>query len=393
MKILFLSRWFPYPTNNGSKLRIYNLLCGLAQCHDVTLLTFGDQQDMKSDVTELQLLCSDIHVVLWKEFDPHSFRAHLGFFSLKPRSVIDTFSEEMAQKITKLLRAHDYDLVIASQLSMAAYHPYFKKVPALFEEVEIGLSYGEVCSTLDLKKQIRHSLTWFKFHLFLQRLLSSFQGITVASEQERELLARNFLGRPGAVKVIPNCVQTGEYENYRRDLVPNQLIFSGSFRYYPNYEAMLWFVRDVYPCILKEIPNAHLVITGDHAGLSLPSTPNVTFVGYVDDIKTMIASSWVSVAPLLSGGGTRLKILEAMALGTPVVSTLKGAEGLSAKAGEHLFVADSSQDFADAIVKIMKNKGLRDQIALQANQFVKENYAWEAVMPQFLQFVECTAAR
>jgi glycosyltransferase involved in cell wall biosynthesis len=113
------------------------------------------------------------------------------------------------------------------------------------------------------------------------------------------------------------------YESYQSALVPNQLIFSGSFRYQANYEAMLWFISEVFPKILERVPDAQLIITGDHANLSIPPVSNVTLVGHVSDINTLIASSWVSLAPLLSGGGTRLKILEAMA-GTPVVSTSKG---------------------------------------------------------------------
>jgi len=393
MKILFLSRWFPYPANNGSKLRIYNLLRGLAKHHDVTLLSFADQPDVSPDAPEIQSLCSDVHVVPWREFDPNSTRARFGFLNLAPRSIVDTFSQEMAQEITQLLDAHRYDLVVASQLSMAAYRPYFKNIPALFEEVEVGLSHGEAFHSLDLKKRLRHAFTWFKLRMYLSRLLDSFQACTVVSEQERYMLVRSLGIRNDVVEVIPNCVQIDEKENHPSTLVPNQLIFSGSFRYHANYEAMLWFVGEVYPRILERIPDAYLVITGDHANLPLPSTQNINFIGYVDDIKTAVASSWVSIAPLLSGGGTRLKILEAMSVGTPVVSTSKGAEGLGAVTGHHLFIADTPDTFADQVVRILKDKDLRNQIATSANEFVKEKYNWKTMMPRFLQLVETTAGR
>jgi glycosyltransferase involved in cell wall biosynthesis len=213
------------------------------------------------------------------------------------------------------------------------------------------------------------------------------------SEPERELLTRNFPRCKSAVEVIPNCVQVNGYDTHQSEPVSNQLIFSGSFRYYANYEAMLWFVREVYPLVLEQVPDAHLIITGDHAGLSLPSTPNVTLAGYVDNIKALVASSWVSIAPLLNGGGTRLKILESMATRTPVVSTSKGAEGLEAISGEHLFVADDSSDFASYVVRILKNRALRDKIAASAYRFVKEKHNWETVMPHFLQLVESTASK
>ena len=390
MKILFLSRWFPYPTNNGSKLRIYNLLRGLAKHHDVTLLSFVDQPDVSPDAAEIREVCSEVQVVPWHEFNPKSARAWVGFLSLKPRSIIDTFSPEMAGKITQLLNIQKYDLIIASQLSMAAYRPYFKNIPAIFEEVEIGLSHGETFQNPDLKKRIRRAFTWFKLRMYLSRLLRSFQACTVVSEQECQLLLRNFSKNISAIEVIPNCIQINEHESLQASVNPNQLIFSGSFRYHVNYEAMLWFIREVYPRVLNQIPDVHLVITGDHANLQLPSAPNITLTGYVNDINTLIASSWVSIVPLWSGGGTRLKVLEAMAAGTPVVSTSKGVEGLNAKPGEHLLVADSPGTFADQVIRLLKDKTLHDQLSANGKRFVKDNYSWELVIPRFLGLLDNT---
>lgn len=389
MKILFLSRWFPYPTNNGSKLRIYNLLRGLAQHHDVTLLSFADQPDANPDAPEINSLCSDVHVIPWREFNPNSPRAISGFFSLTPRSLVDTFSSEMAGKIKQLISEHEFDLVIASQLSMAAYHLYYKNIPALFEEVEIGLSDGK-SHTLDLKQRIRSALTWFKLRLYISRLLSFFQTCTVVSEQERQLLAQNFSMNIGAIEVIPNCVRMDEYSNLDSMPKPYQLIFSGSFRYHANYEAMLWFIHEVYPQILAENPEVHLVITGDHANLPIPLAPGVTLTGYVDDIKTLIAASWISLAPLLSGGGTRLKILEAMAIGTPVVSTSKGAEGLNAISSKHLLIANTPNAFANQVSRLLKDRSLRELLSTNGKEFIKEHYTWEAAMPRFLRVIENT---
>ena len=290
-----------------------------------------------------------------------------------------------------LVRAHKYDLVIASQLSMAAYQPYFRGVPALFEEAEIGLSYGDAHHAADVRKRLRHAFTWFKLRMYLSRLLGAFRACTVASEQERQLFARNFSTLSRSVEVIPNCVQVSEYEGRLSSPERNQLIFSGSFRYRANYEAMLWFVRDVFPLVLERFPDAHLVITGDHADLPFPSRPEVTLAGHVEDIKSLTASSRASIAPLLSGGGTRLKILEAMAMGVPVVSTSKGAEGLDAVPGEHLLVADLPEDFAACVVNVLKDDPLRDRLAANGHLLVKQKYNWETVLPRFMQLAESCA--
>lgn len=389
MKILFLSRWFPYPANNGSKLRIIHLLKGLADYHDVTLLSFADQSGVDPDAPQIREFCSDVHIVPWKEFDPRSWKARLGFLNLKPRSIVDTFSSEMAQKITQLTGRKNYDLIVASQLSMASYRPYFKNIPAIFEEAEIGLSYGETHLHSDWKARLRRTFTWFKFQRYISQLIHSFQACTVVSEHERRLMEEHFPNhKTTVIEVIPNCVQVDHYEELTFTPSPNRIIFSGSFRFQANYEAMLWFTNKVFALILEQIPDVQLVITGDHANLPLPTVANITLAGYVDNIKALIASSNVSIAPLLSGGGTRLKILEAMAIGTPVVSTSKGAEGLDAIPGEHLLVADSPEGFAEQVIKLLKNKNLRNHLSVNGNRFVKENYDWGVVMPRFLSLVE-----
>jgi len=237
-------------------------------------------------------------------------------------------------------------------------------------------------------KRLRHALTWFKLRSYFSRLLRAFQACTVASEQERHLLKNVFPSYKKEIEVIPNCVDVQAYENIHADTKLNQLVFTGSFRYHTNYEAMVWFVRDVFPRILRESPQTQLVITGDHAGLPLPPTTNVTLAGYVEDIGALIAASAVSLAPLWSGGGTRLKILEAMAIGTPVVATSKGAEGLDAKTGEHLFVTDSADQFADYVLQLLRERDLWHHLATNAKQLVQEKYDWGVVLPRFLGIVE-----
>lgn len=388
MKILFLSRWFPYPINNGSKLRIYNLLCGLAKDHEVTLLSFADQTGGNPEAPELRSICSEVHLVPWREFDPNSRNARLGFLGSKPRFLSDTHSVEMEKKISSLVSRNGYDLVIASQLSMASYYPYFGNVPALFEEIELGVFHDGAAYSDGFLRRLRLNLTWLKLRTYLSRLLDSFCHCTVVSDRERRLFTTHFPQHGRKVSTIPNCINIDEYEGLGIEPVPNQLIFSGPFRYHANYEAMQWFVGRVFPKVLKQIPEARLLITGDHAGLPLPPVPNVTLTGFVPDIKSLMASSWISVAPLRRGGGTRLKILESMAVGTPVIATSKGAEGLDAVSGEHLLIADSPEEFASRVIQVLKDKNLRDRLSASGSRFVRANYNWETMMPRFLQLVQ-----
>lgn len=386
MKILFLSRWFPFPVTNGSKLRIYNLLRGLNQHYDVTLITFTDQPGANPEAPEIREICSKIKIIPWREFNPNAMRARLAIFRFQPRSIVDTFSSEMVQAITETMNEGQYDLVIASQLQTAAYYPYFQDVPAIFEEVEIGLFHDQAFSS-DGKFRIRHALTWFKLRMYLSQLLGSFQVCTVVSEQERQLLLRSVPRNDNPVEVIPNCLNIDEYKNIKVKKKPKTLIFTGPFNYPVNYEAMLWFVGDVFPLILERVPETHLLITGDHANLPLPSSENITLTGYVDNIKTLIASSSVSIAPILSGGGTRLKILEAMALGTPVVATSKGAEGLEVVDDEHFLLANSPVEYAECVIRLLNDENSHLQLSKNARKLVQERYNWGRALSDYSRLI------
>jgi glycosyltransferase involved in cell wall biosynthesis len=392
MRILFLSRWFPVPRDNGSKLRVYNLLRGLSQRHDVTLLSFIDPSKEDPAISEVQPLCSGVHVIPWQEFSSGSRRARLGFFSSSPRFLIDTYSPQMASLIRDSISRNQYDLVIASQLSMASYCSSIQGLPALFEEIELGVFHGSAGRVDGLMKRMRLHLTWLKLRGYLTSVLAAFRVCTVVSEHEQRLFMATFPGHRTKVNVIPNCVSFNDYQGQEVDQLANQLIFCGSFRYSANYEAMQWFVAQVLPRILSVLPDTRLVVTGDHAGLRLPSVPNVILTGYVENIRPLVASSRVSVAPLLTAGGTRLKILEAMAIGTPVVSTSKGAEGLDAVPSKHLLIADSPQAFAEQVIKVLKDNALHGRLSAHARRFVRAKYDWDIVMPRFMNLVESAAS-
>lgn len=390
MRILFLSGWYPDPPNNGSKLRIINLLRGLAQHHEVVLLSFTDDEPSKIAYSELNTICREIITVPANLFTPQSWSARLALFSLTPRSVIVTRSAKMAQHIKNTLQKSHYDLVIASQLGPAGYSDCFRGVPALLEEVEVAVLREKYVQATTIRDRIRHGLTWAKQRRYLKRLLNDYRAVTVVSEREKQLLAETVPDYRN-VEVIPNSLNLSEYATTGETGQSHQLIFTGSFRYWANHDAMCWFLQDVYPIIQAAEPGVQLTITGDHAGLPLPPADNVTLTGFVDDIKALIASSWVSLVPIRVGGGTRLKILEAMALRTPVVATSKGAEGLNAVHGEHLLIADTPQDFATAVLRLLHEPDLRQQLTENAHQFVSEHYDCAVINGRFLDLVERVA--
>ena len=388
MNILFLSQWFPFPADNGSKIRIYHLLEGLSQSHNVTLFSFYDPKSPPFDHTEPYPFCSDVQLIPWRPFDVSSRKAAVGFFSSSPRSLLDTHSPEMEQLISDAVSSGKVDLIIASQLTMASYYPVFGRVPAIFEEIELGLFIDQAFKGENWKRRLRAQLTWFKLRQYISRLLESFAACTVVSEQEYRIFTESIPRQAHKVEVFPNCISVADLQGKKVECDHPRLIFAGSFRYQPNYQAMQWFVGHVFPRIVKQIPNVELIITGDHANLPLPQAENITLAGYVNDIKSLVASCDVSLAPLWNGGGTRLKILEAMAIGTPVVATSKGAEGLLVQDGHHLLITDDPEKFAEHVVQLLNNKDLRDYLSTNALRLVQERYDWPVLMPKFLRLLE-----
>ncbi len=385
MRILFLSRWFPYPPDNGSKLRVFNLLRGLAWAHSIQLITFSEPGISGTAIPEaLAALCEEIRVIPWKDFDPESRLARRGYFSQAPRSIIDTFSTQMSRAIGEVCRNFSIDLVIASQIDTAAYRPAFKEVPAVFEEAEVGVYFEQYARAKTLASRLRYGLTWMKYRRYLAALIGSFQMATVVSAREKKLLTHATGRQTTPVEIIPNCVDFAAYNGSFAPAAPDSLIFTGSLTFSPNYEAMKWFLDHVYPQVQARVPGVHLTITGNHANLPLPESTGVRLTGYVDDIRPLLAGSWISLAPIWEGGGTRLKILEALALGTPVVSTTKGAEGLEVRNGEHLLVADTPGDFAEAVNSLLQDHAKRQSLSANGRKLVREKYDWAAVLPGYL---------
>jgi polysaccharide biosynthesis protein PslH len=386
-KILFLSCWFPFPADNGSKRRVRGLLEGLSPHYDVILVSFTDRAVAEADFSQARAVCQEVHLVPFKSYNPRRLSARLGFFSLTPRSLRDTFSRTMAGKIQEIVGRHKPDLIIASQLGTAIYYPFFGGRPALFEEAEAGLFDPRSADAEPAWAAARHRLTWWKHRRYLASTLRQFQLVTVASNKECELLLS--IAPAGCkVEVIPNCVSLSDFAGVYAAREPNHLVFTGSFGYAPNYEAAVWFVENVFPQIKRQCSGVRLTIAGDPADRILLAVDGVVQTGYVDDVRPLIASAAVSVAPILSGGGTRFKILEAMALRTPVVATHKGAEGLHVNHDADILLADTPDEFAGQVMRLLKEPETGKRLADNAYQLLRNTYEWSIVMPRFIRLVE-----
>ena len=184
------------------------------------------------------------------------------------------------------------------------------------------------------------------------------------------------------VVVVPNGVDLDWYKGDFGAPEPGTLVFPGALTYNANFDAMTFFLHQVFPLIKARRPGAILRITGKTNGVlvdRLPLDESVILTGYLDDVRPTVAQSWACVVPLRVGGGTRLKVLEAMALGTPVVSTSKGAEGLEVTPGEDILIADEPTEFADAVLRLLDDPALRAKLAANGRRLVRERYGWEQI--------------
>ncbi len=376
-------------------MRVYNLLTHLARRHTVDLISFTEGRLEKEQLEEMQRSCRSVASVAYRPFQAGRAKAMLGLFSSQPRSVVDTFNQEMMDAAYQAASRETYDLVIASQIDMAPYALAAPGAHKLLEELELTNIYGLYAGERRPLHKLRHSLTWIKLSRYVAGLLRTFDGCTVVSEPERRAVLK---AAPGyqALCVLPNGVNVGDYE--RADpqaLEQDSLIYSGALTYQANFEAMEYFLREIYPAILARRPKVRLYITGKTEGVPLERLAHreqVVFTGYLQDIRPRLSRSWVNVVPLITGGGTRLKILESLAAGTPVVATTKGAEGLELTPGRDLLVADAPADFAEAVLRVLGDRALREQLASHGRATVAANYDWQPIAQRFIDFIEETVA-
>jgi sugar transferase (PEP-CTERM/EpsH1 system associated) len=389
VNLLFLSRWFPYPPDNGSKIRIYHLLKRLATAHRVVLLSFTEEEITRLQHQAMGQHCAKIFTVPYKPFRPGALDSILGLLSPKPRSVINTFNPQMQNAVNELVKSEEIELIIASQIDMARYAVSAPPIPKILEELELAI-YTERLQKASGLKQLRHRLTWLKHRRYVGQLLPQFDGCTVVSAQERALALKINPHYKNLV-VISNGVDTQHNIPGLQPPEANTLIYSGALSYWANFDAVHFFLAEIFPLIQQNVPDVKFYVTGKTSAETqarLPQRKNVFFTGYLPDIRPKIAGSWASVVPLRAGGGTRLKILEALALGTPVVATQKGAEGLEVEPEQDILIADTPAEFARAVIRLLDDADLRRKLSLHGRQTVEQKYDWQNIGQRLNDLIE-----
>ena len=382
MKVLILSTWFPYPLSQGSKIRAYHLIKAVAKQHNVGLISFTDVPVHPEWIDHLKQFCKIIEVIEHDPFAKSRFETWRGWFSLEPSTVRSGYSAEMARKVIEVSQSWTPDLILAFTFVTAPYAFEVQEIPRVID-VDNFLTYylyEEYLLAANFIQRSRRWLAWRKFRRFESQLFQRFDRCLVVSSKDAKLIQSSCKVQPTKVAIIPNGV---DMEASRPNAIPveeNTLVFNGSLQYTPNFDAMHYFLQEIFPLIKIREPNAKLIITGKTESVPLERLPqcdeHVRFTGYLDDIRPVVAGCCVCVVPLRIGAGSRLKILEAMALGTPVVSTSKGVEGLDVEKGKHLLIGDSPSDFANQTLRLLHNPVLCDELTTNAVNLVREKYSW-----------------
>jgi sugar transferase (PEP-CTERM/EpsH1 system associated) len=395
MKLLWLNAGLLLPLDKGGKLRTWHLMRQLARRHDISYLSFADPSSSPDDVCGMGEVASEVVTIPRNETPKGTAR----FYTEAARYLIDPIpyavakyrSSEYRAAIDRLLAQTTFDAVVCDFLVPVVNLP--ERLPCrsmLFThnvEAEIWRRHaenaGNPVSRLLLTQQ------WERMLRFERAALKRFDLVLAVSDTDSRTFGRLY---PGAVTAPVHVVQTGVDTSFfspmsdRTPPRPAHLVFTGSMDWLPNEDGMEYFVRDIFPLVRRHEPEATLSIIGRSptpAVKRLAEVPGIHVTGRVDDVRPHVAEGTVYVVPLRIGGGTRLKIFEAMSMAKAVVSTTIGAEGLPVTPGQNIVIADEPAQFADAIVRLIREDDTRRRIESEARQLVVEKYDWSAVARDF----------
>ena len=383
MKLLFLSPFVPWPLGDGGRVRVYHLLKAAARRHDVQLLALGTDATASAGAAALRAEGLEVDVV------PHCvsrLRAALPALA-RGRSLYHEifYSRSFGKEVRERLGRLRYDAVQCEYAYMAQYAITDSRTRWILDEHNLefritqrtAAALGSVPSVYSLYAAREWRLRR-KEELAACRRMDLVLTVSDADRNALQAAASDV-----AAAVIPNGVDLTYYSPSHPEIDCDRpaVVFVGDMRYRPNSDAVVWFCREIWPRILHEVPTATFTVVGQIGQdvRSVEATPNVRFTGWVKDTRPYVRDGTVAVVPLRAGSGTRLKVLECLAMQTPVVSTPMGHEGLDLIPGRHLVSADGAEAFAKETVALLGNAGKRRELGKCGRQLVESQYSWSSI--------------
>lgn len=409
MRILWLKSDLLVPLDKGGRLRTFHLMRHLAKAHDITYLSFAENGQELGDITAMNQVASRVVTVPRK--DPA--KRSLLFYMDAARYLADPLPYAVAKYRSKaykaalqaLLRDETFDLIVCDFLVPAVNLPRSLPCPAVLfthnVEAEIWRRHSENKASVPVRWLYR--LQHRRMLRFEDDTMQRFDGVLAVSDADRDTFARLY---PEAAKKPTWVIRTGVDTDY---FVPaaasstsstsspeSHLVFTGSMDWLPNEDAMTYFCKDILPLIREQVPGVTFSIVGrapTPAVRALADGNRIEVTGTVEDVRPFMDKAAVYVVPLRIGGGTRLKIFEAMSMGKAVVSTTVGAEGLPVTDGADALIADGPQAFADAVVSLLHDPAQRQRLETAARALVVQHYDWSAIAGELDDALRQSASR
>jgi len=398
-RVLFLSEKFPWPVDDGGQARTFHVLRSLARSRPVTLIGHGPADP--AHVAPIEAL--GVEVVDAGQRAPRLMapaHAALATFTRAPHPLGKNRSRAMLRTLLERLARGDVRAVHFNHLDTAQ---YVERLGPLRAGVRCVFDTHNVLTTMYQRFQqtarnplsrVYLGLQWSKMNRFEREIMKQLDLVCVCSELEREQLRTWGVEK---VLVVPNGVDTEYFApppEPRLDQ-PLRIVFTGALGYPPNADGVRWFLDEVWPAIERALPGVRFTVVGKEAPAELTARAvpgRVEFTGYVDDVRPHMHGAAVFVCPLRIGGGTRLKILDALALGLPVVSTRIGAEGLAVTPRVDIELADPPGEFARAVIELCQDPARRERRARSGRELVVTRYGWEGVTRPLVERLESWSA-
>ena len=392
LKVLFLSQRFLFPMDTGGKIRTGNILKKLKDRASLTVISNVESPKDDKYLPEMRQLCDKFIPVPWKEMERYTLKFYLKIlaqsFSKYPINVLNDYSTELERAVLDELKNAEYDLAICDFLqSTLNFQNVNSGVPTLMfqHNVEADITRRH----LERAGNIVEKVFWGLQHKRMMRhegeMCRKFGGTIAVSETDKQRMEEYF--NATRVYSIPTGVDTDFFQPDTNAREKKRLVFTGSMDWLPNEDAMIYFIEQVFPLIKQEEPETDLVIVGRKPTPAIQKLidgrDDITLTGWVEDTRPYMNESAVFIVPIRIGGGTRMKIYEALSMGKAMVSTSVGAEGLPLEHGKHIFFADTEQDFAKHTVQLLRDNDLRKKMGRTARKYVYEHFRWEKVAEVF----------
>jgi sugar transferase (PEP-CTERM/EpsH1 system associated) len=378
LNILIVSTQFPYPTHNGFTTRVYQLARQLSARHDVTLLSYASP-DQRAGVAGLstQMCVRPVEIEPLSAAGKRAAQA-LTIASSRPYYCRAFYSRRMQEAIDDVCSTGDIDVIQLESSYLGTFRlPRNTRLVIDEHNIESEL-FRRMCEAeRSLPRRVFNRVEYARFRRFEQACWKRADACVVTSE--REVAAVSTAAPDTPLAVVPNAVDLDYFAPSRAAVEPHTVIFSGTLHYRPNLDAARYLIDEIWPLVRHRYPDATLTLTGSNEGVDTRSLtrPGVKLLGQVPDIRPYVSRASAVAVPIRIGGGTRLKVLEGLAMGKSIVSTAVGCEGVAVRDGEHLMIADDAPTFASKIFEVFENPTLRDTLGQAGRRLVETRYSWE----------------